>query len=196
MPEWKSFRKLWVNGFVAKVINFIYSVPALILFIFFLRELFQDLAMDRIRVLTTLIENPLNLIGIYGFGVVGVLLLRTALGYITPIATLNWVIEGKFGSALNFGKIFRRVFTKKYFLTWLILLLIGFGVDFVISKSFPIETLKDTQSLMSTVDFSKLALYFVILSIIEFIQRIFIYTSYGNVLEVQGSGSLTENNEV
>lgn len=183
MPEWKEYGKLWVNAFVAGIIALIYLIPVIIMIFIFAKDLVMDYATDKTTLLVNFISNPAGLISTYGIGILFVWALTIIIGYLTPIAILNWIITGKFGSAFDFGDIFKKVFNGKYFGAWFILTVIGMGVGFVTLKFFPLDMLQDTSSFFLASNLIKLIPFLILTSIIEFILNVFTYTVYGNVLE-------------
>lgn len=183
MPEWKNYGRLWVNAFVAGIIALIYLIPIIIMLFVFAKDLIMDYATDKTTLLVNFISSPTGLIGTYGIGILFVWALTIIIGYLTPIAMLNWIITGKFGSAFDFGDIFKKVLNVKYFGAWIILTIIGMGVGFVTLKFFPLDMLQDTSSILIGSNLVKLIIFLIVISIIEFIQNVFTYTVYGNVLE-------------
>lgn len=183
LPEWKEYGKLWANAFVAGLIGLIYLIPVIIMVFVFAKDLIMDYATDKTTLLVNFISNPTGLISTYGIGILFIWALTIIIGYLIPIAMLNWIITGKFGSAFDFGDIFKKVLNGKYFGAWIVLTIIGMVVGFVTLKFFPLDMLKDTSSIFLASNLVKLIIFLILISIIEFIQNVFTYTVYGNVLE-------------
>jgi hypothetical protein len=177
LPEWKGYWKLWINGFVAGIIGIIYFIPAIILAFVFARDLVIGLATNATTFFINFIQNPVWLISNYGISILFVWVVSILIGYFVPIAMLNWIIEGKFGSAFDFRNIFKKVFTRKYFVAWLVLTLVEMGIGFMTLKLLPLSIFSSENIIL------KLVIVVMIIPVIEFIQNVFGYTVYGNVLE-------------
>ena len=115
LPEWKNFGKLFVNGFLGLVISFVYLLPAILIFIIFgisiLRNAFQG------GFTSTQLLNNLATLG--GIASAGFILMIIAF-YIIPAALVGFIESNKFGDGFN-RVIFRKAFTGKYFIVWLIM---------------------------------------------------------------------------
>jgi len=183
LPKWKNYWRLWINAFVAGIITLIYAIPVAILILVFAKDLMMDYITNEAVFLVNFIQNPIGLIDTYGIGIIFVWFLSVIIGYLIPIAILNWIKEGKFGSAFNFRDIFKKIFTGKYFTAWLVVTLVGIGIGFITLKFIPLELLKDPGSIVTKANILKLLILVIIASTIGFIKDVFDYTVYGNVLE-------------
>jgi len=183
LPEWKNYGKLWFNAIVAGIIGFIYMIPVIIIIFIFAKDFAMAYANDKTTLLLNISTNPAGLINIYGIGILFVWLSSIIIGYFVPIAMLNWIITGKFGSAFDFGDISKKVFTRKYFDVWLTLTIIGIIISFVTVKFFPLDMLQDPKSILLEANLIKFIIFVIIISTIDFVENVFTYTLYGNVLE-------------
>ncbi|MCK5320980.1 DUF4013 domain-containing protein [Candidatus Pacearchaeota archaeon] len=183
MPRWKNHGKLWINAFVAGIIALIYLIPVIIMVFVFAKDLIIDYVTNQTSFLVNFISNPLGLISTYGIGIFFIWALTIIIGYLIPIAMLNWIITEKFSSAFDFGDISKKILNGKYFGAWIVLTIIGTIVGFVTLKFFPLDMLQDTSSIFIGANLIKLIIFLIVISIIEFIQNVFTYTVYGNVLE-------------
>ena len=119
LPEWKSFWKLFVRGLISLLIMIIYLLPGLLFFMWGLVNvglaILLGLSKNDFVALTTLINTggPLIIVG---------LLLCVIAGYILPIALVNYAIKYNFNDGFELKKIFKKIFTGKYFLVWLVAL--------------------------------------------------------------------------
>jgi hypothetical protein len=57
------------------------------------------------------------------------------------------------------------------------------GIGAIILKFFPIDVLKNIKSIWIEANFLKIIVFLIITSIIDFVENVFIYTVYGNVLK-------------
>jgi len=185
LPEWGDYKRLWINSVVATLISSIYLIPAFILLVVFARDIITDYVSDRISFINNLFQNPSSIIDNYGIEILLIPLLFVVISYFTPIAVLNWIISRKFKSAFDFANIFKKVLTRKYFIAWVILMIVGQGVGLISLKLFPSTALSSLNEAKS--NFMGLFLTFIvfslIISIIQFIQSVFSFTVYGNVIE-------------
>jgi len=121
IPKWERVGKLWVNGFVASLIEFIYAIPILVIYFLIVGP----------RITNALqlgaISSYLSLFGYFkelGFITIGAMILILFIIFIGPIAKLRWIIFNKFKAGFEFKKIFRIIFSKNYFFAWLALTVI------------------------------------------------------------------------
>ena len=185
LPEWGDYKRLWTNSVVATLISSIYAIPVFILLIVFARDMITDYISDRTSFISGLLQNPLSVIDNYGVEVLLIPLLFVVISYFTPIAVLNWIISRKFKSAFDFANIFKKVLTRKYFIAWVILMVVGQGVGLISLKLFPSTTLSSLNEAKSNFLglFLPVVVFSIIISIIQFIQNMFSFTVYGNVIE-------------
>ena len=126
MPEWKNWGDLFFRGFVSRVITFIYILPALIVFLIGAGGLIISLIATATGAALPFggsigdFSNFLPfLIALIPFLILSGILLLLA-SYLLPIAILNFLKTGKFGSAFTFSEIKKTAFTGDYFVAWLL----------------------------------------------------------------------------
>jgi len=155
MPEWKDLGDYFIKGFLSFVITFIYMLPAIILFISIAGyaavslmaafggvmpegfisamaagnlprgEIAQFFSQNWMLALPTLVNlAPLILLGLF--------LLLVAI-YLSPIAILNYLKNKKFGKAFEFSFVFKKAFTIKYFIVWILAGVIGLVLKTILS---------------------------------------------------------------
>jgi len=107
MPKWDKWGDLFVKGLLFFVISMIYAIILVVL-----------------MVLTALT-------------VVGPLILMILFIYILPSILISFVKEGRFGGAFKFGIIFRKAFTKTYFVAWVFMIAVVIVLG-VISSFIPL----------------------------------------------------------
>ncbi|MEM2956139.1 MAG: DUF4013 domain-containing protein [Candidatus Pacearchaeota archaeon] len=139
MPEWKNFGNLFIKGFFNFLISIIYFLPAIIIFIVGVGSLMVQLltllsledisnaATDeaKMALISPIIDNlrPL-LINAIPFIIFSTLLFLVAI-YVIPIAVLSYLQENNFSGAFKFKRIFKKAFTGKYFVAWILMAFIG-----------------------------------------------------------------------
>jgi hypothetical protein len=145
--EWKNFPDFFIKGFLSYVIMFIYMIPAIIvlmasigyavssLFTVFsgiLPEGFMSAMMagqvvdEQVKQLISqnwMLALP-TLITVAPFVLLGLILALLAL-YFSPIATLNYLKNRKFGKAFDFNFIISKALKAEYFISWIIVGVIG-----------------------------------------------------------------------
>lgn len=116
LPDWTGWGGLFVHGLLTAIISIIFMIPAIILFAIAVAmagaSLLSTLATGSITALTGLMTSaPMFILS-------GLLFLLTA--YVTPSAVLGYAKKFKFGDAFCFGTVFKKAFTGKYFVAWLV----------------------------------------------------------------------------
>jgi hypothetical protein len=156
MPEWKNFGHLFVRGLLADIIFFIYTLPAIIIFAvgigitiasvfssvagsFLPTDFFQAIRMGQFQDGTMrqmMMQNwPMMLPGILTavpLFLLALLLLLIA-SYVSPIAILNYVKTNKFSEAFNFSFVCKKVCNGKYFMVWLIVVILTAIISAILS---------------------------------------------------------------
>ncbi len=135
LPEWEKFWELFVKGLVVMIIGLIYVLPALLLFLIGAFNGISQLggfdtlldALDGGDDAITLYYGSLLLMA-WPWFLAGFILLLFLL-YLTPMATMNYAMKGKFRAAFDFRQVLRKTFTSKLFLAVLFMI----GVFFLIA---------------------------------------------------------------
>jgi len=133
MPSWEKKGELFINGFYAFLIQLIYLSPIILLSVIlffsvlktFIKSIFitrQDLLIDLVKNLVT--EN----LGLF----ILILMLSIIIIYITPLAVLNFISKNSFKHGFDFPVIFKKAFTGKYFIAFLVVLLYTFLIYFLL----------------------------------------------------------------
>lgn len=125
LPDFKDLGKLFVEGIIALVIGLIYAIPILII----IGVMF---AMGLIG--SGLLSAGF---GILGFAALGGWMVLTAIvglavAYIGTGGLMRYVETRKLGEAFNFNQITKKVFTKDYFIGWLVGIVIVFVLNAVL----------------------------------------------------------------
>jgi len=149
LPEWTNWKELFVKGFLATVIQLIYYIPAIIVLLIFgataLFALIKTLLTTELwqavisgaseETIQSLIQPNLPLLTPYIVALAPFLVIAGILGllakYITPIAVLNYVKNNKFEYGFK-GIVFKKAFTGKYFLAWLIIVVISLVISSIL----------------------------------------------------------------
>jgi len=120
MPAWDKKGELFINGLFSGIISLIYLIPTMVLFfVFFFKGIIQ---MERgvrkeeflLELFKSMITNNLGL-----FLLMCLLFLLTI--YIIPSAIMNFVNKNRFNGGFEFSTVFKKAFTRKYFVTFLVL---------------------------------------------------------------------------
>jgi hypothetical protein len=155
MPEWKEYLDYFVKGLVSIIIAIIYSIPAILV-------LSIGIGYAAISIMTTLVGiMPQELLNSLMAGqvagtqleqfftqnwmvtlptlaaaapviLIGLILLLIA-AYASPIAILNYLKNKRFGKAFDFGFVFGKALTLKYFIVWIIVGLISIVLNVILS---------------------------------------------------------------
>lgn len=162
------------------LISLAYSIPAIVSVLLFSPKIIQYFLgggkLDLLFNALNFLQNPVGLVSVYGTGILLGWLLFWLSGYLTPVATLSYVIDDKFGSAFDIGNVFRKTLTRRYFVAWLVSTLMALGVGNVAFGA--IRSLSaDNAGILTAL------LFLVAASVYGFVMDVFKYTLYGNVLE-------------
>ncbi|ABR54929.1 conserved hypothetical protein [Methanococcus vannielii SB] len=126
LPNWDFLGRKFIKGLFTMVIYFIYMlIPFMIIFF---------LGGSSIYAIFSGIES-LFMGGIFGFLFTVLLVLFTTLiiGFIVPMAILNYTASGEFFSAFHFFEIINKISLKvsDYILMYLLLILLSIGLRFI-----------------------------------------------------------------
>ena len=128
LPEWADWGNLWVKGFLCLLISIIYFVPLAIIAAIMSGPILSD-------TLSALISsNPQALVsalGAAGSTLVIVALIGLLVIYVVPIAIMLFVDKGNFSDAFKLGIIFKKAFTSKYFVAWIIVMIYSWVIVMV-----------------------------------------------------------------
>jgi len=130
LPEWKNFKKLFVNGFLSFVISFVYLIIPFVIFALAIGKYLMEsqiAAQNQNEIIKIILSNRSPLL------IISIVLLILAL-YIIPLATIKFAKNYKFKEAFSIKKIFKRAFTLKYFKVWIIMFLYSGLLSFLLSR--------------------------------------------------------------
>ena len=130
LPAWDNFGDKFVKGLILFVVSLIYSLPALLitcpaLFLPFTRG---DFSREGQQALAGVIAGTglllLCVISIYAL----------LISFLMPAIFVNFARKGTFASCFEFGEIWRIMSRNlgDYIVAWLIIIVVGIGVSFVI----------------------------------------------------------------
>lgn len=139
LPEWNKWGDLFAKGFLSFVIGLIYALPGILIIAISLISVWGSLwaammsAQINEEVMSQIIENAIlqNL----GLFIIGFLITFIGL-YLTPMATVNYIVKNKFSEGFNFKVVSKKTFTTNYFVALL------FIIGFAILLAIPLAVLK------------------------------------------------------
>lgn len=142
MPKWENFGSLFLRGLLSWVIGIVYMLPAIIFIIIPLGKTLYDIILQyglnqglslQNELSNQLIQNSLvqnaSMMPIFALGI----LLALLAAYITPLAIVRYSEKYKFKSAFDFGIIFKKAFTGKYFLAVLVVIAYSIVISLIVS---------------------------------------------------------------
>lgn len=117
LPEWKNYGELFIRGILNGVIWIIYSIPVMIVFFYVIGSSLFSIA-DLYSTDTTAFLA--ELIRTVGYSLIAIILLGLLTTYVCYYASVRFAMNYKFKEAFQFKEILNGVFTKEYFLAWLV----------------------------------------------------------------------------
>lgn len=129
LPEWENWSQLFVQGLFSLIIGIIYILPATIIGLLIVGSELYNMFFTGFNLwvfLDFIFSGNLIIVG---------LLLVLAL-YVFPAGLVMFATRDKFSSAFDFKTIFKKAFTGKYLLDWVISVAYGIIIGFVISTLF------------------------------------------------------------
>jgi hypothetical protein len=129
LPAWDNFGTLFFKGFMMFLIGLIYALPAIIIGVIALYPVISATIMSggsyeliAYDIQTVILQAaPLIILAI---------VLAVVASYLAPIGIVNYAKKGKFSTAFEIGLILKKVFTGKYFLAWLLSMLLSIVASF------------------------------------------------------------------
>ena len=117
LPEWKNYGELFIRGILNGVIWIIYSIPVMIVFFYVIgSSIFRLANLYEANTSVFLAE----LIRVVGYSLVAIILLGLLTAYISYYASVRFAMSYKFKDAFQFSEILKGIFSKEYFLAWLV----------------------------------------------------------------------------
>jgi len=153
-PKWQDWSDLFVKGLLSSVIAVVYFIPAVLVLLLGTIAIFTSLVVNFISTNTfdsiirgetspNLIQQMIqqNWVTILPslIAILPILLLSILLGilafYLIPVATLSYISTNDFGQSFNLSRVFKKAFRSKYFVAWLIslviILVLGIALHFI-----------------------------------------------------------------
>ena len=125
LPKWENILGLFVKGVLIFVIGLIYFIPAIIFMltggIGIASSLVSGEATNLGRLFFT--SGPLMIVSFFLF-LIGI--------YLLPIAIVNYGTKNKFGKAFELKAVFEKVFSGKYALSWLVVMVYSMVITMII----------------------------------------------------------------
>ena len=118
LPEWQNWGDLFVKGLLSLIIGVIYAIPLMIVAMFVIGTAIFAYFNQGMESIMTLITTA-------GIGMIIFLIIALLTFYIIPMAIVSYVNNFNFSEAFNFGIVFKKAFTGKYLITWILMLLYG-----------------------------------------------------------------------
>jgi len=139
MPEWRSFGKLFLKGLAMFAITIIYFIPAVVVFIFgagtAILNVLSAIPIEEITeagtekamndVILPAIQAALPSLTTIIPMIVLSLVLALLSSYIIPMAAISYLKDNNFASSLKLKRIFKKSFTGKYFVVWIVMVLVS-----------------------------------------------------------------------
>jgi len=123
MPEWEDWGNLFTTGLIVAVIGFIYMIPGLAAFLLSLGVVLFSTVPEAATISSIVAAGGISLI-------LALILIPLAM-LVAPMAIMRYVDKGNFSAAFGLGDILRKVFTGKYIVAWIIVLVysvVVFGI--------------------------------------------------------------------
>jgi len=125
LPEWTDWGNLFVKGLLAFILSIIWMIPALILFLIGGGTALASVIANQgtAAIVSAIVGGGIFMI----LGMIWMLLVI----YVGPSVWLNFVSKGNFGAGLEFGTILKKAFNAKYFVPWLLGLVVTIILTFI-----------------------------------------------------------------
>jgi len=135
MPEWKNWWNLFIKGLAADIIFLIYMIPTIIVIGAVISSLIASLGSALLSTglapwtMTTQQQNRFVVVLLSAVisefktllpAIVLMFILAILAIYLTPMAVLNYVSKRRFSAAFDLGTVFKKAFTSRYFVSWLL----------------------------------------------------------------------------
>ncbi|MFH1210692.1 MAG: DUF4013 domain-containing protein [archaeon] len=141
-PDWTGWGSLFAKGFFSFVIGLVYMIPALIVLFFAIISVVFNI-IQQIGFQNLVGDNPEQIImqnwdkiwpvlgAVLPYIIIMVVLLILA-AYVIPMAIMNYIANDRLGKAFAFGEVFRKAFNGKYFVAWILAMVISAIVGLVL----------------------------------------------------------------
>jgi hypothetical protein len=130
MPEWTDWGNLFLKGLSVFAIALIYAIPIGIIAAFMVVKAMQGIGWS--TMLSVQPEMIMSNIASLGLGFILFMVLLLLFSYIMPMVLMFFVDKWKFGDAFKLGEIFKKAFTGKYFIAWIVIMVYSFAITFLV----------------------------------------------------------------
>lgn len=127
IPSWTNLTSLFKKGILGMVIMWIYSIPLMVIYSIILGSnpfALQITPESQLATTQALLTNLGLLLSV-------LVPLYILLYYLLPAIMLRYAESEKFSGGFDFSIIFRKAFSLKYFVNWLLAILLSIGATFV-----------------------------------------------------------------
>ncbi|PIU72337.1 hypothetical protein COS79_03460 [Candidatus Woesearchaeota archaeon CG06_land_8_20_14_3_00_33_13] len=138
LPEWSDWGNLWIRGFLMFLISVIYFLPLALLSVLFIGPLILKIMGG---ILSSNPETFIEGLGSAGNTLAFLGLLAVLIVYVLPMAIMFFVEKWNFSDAFKIGDIFKKAFTSKYFVAWIILIVYAMVIGLIISSLAAVTTI-------------------------------------------------------
>jgi hypothetical protein len=123
LPEWTDWGDLFVKGILGFIIGIVYFIPIFIIgFLIGGAALFQVFLTQDVNVIEGGVSTT----------ILTIILLFLIVSYLIPAALVSFVDKNKFSAAFYCPAIFKKVFTGRYFVAWLLVGIYGLVVSTIL----------------------------------------------------------------
>ncbi len=133
LPEWKDWGGLFVKGLLAVVIGIVYMIPAGIVMFLVAATFISTMMAGSMAGQVDPGVMVAGLMGGMGIGILVFLLLLLLTVYVLPSAMMSFVSKDSFGAAFSFGEVFKKAFTVKYLVVWIVAVIYSMIVGAILS---------------------------------------------------------------
>ena len=134
LPEWSDWGNLWTRGFLSFLISVIYFLPLALLSVLFVGPLILKMMGGILSSNPETFIEDLGLTGSANYQLFAFLgLFAVLIAYILPMALMFFVEKWNFSDAFKIGDIFKKAFTSKYFVAWIILIVYAMVIGFIVT---------------------------------------------------------------
>ena len=130
LPEWSDWGNLWIRGFLMFLISVIYFLPLALLSVLFIGPLILKIMGG---ILSSNPETFIEGLGSAGNTLAFLGLLAVLIVYVLPMAIMFFVEKWNFSDAFKIGDIFKKAFTSKYFVAWIILIVYAMVIGLIVT---------------------------------------------------------------
>ncbi len=131
LPEWTDWGNLFLKGLSVFAIALIYAIPIGIIAAFMVVKAIQGIGSYN-TMLSVQPEMIMSNMASLGLGFILLIVLLLLLSYIMPMVLMFFVDKWKFGDAFKLGEIFKKAFTGKYFVAWIVIMVYSFAISFLV----------------------------------------------------------------